>query len=72
MKLPGLNSRLSWWLPFDMKDKSNPWMFFRLLLLGILYGGGTPKNQDLRKESTRHLTAKDFLSFKLTVEATLD
>jgi hypothetical protein len=31
---------------FDRKDKSNPWIFFRSLLLEILYGGETSKNQE--------------------------
>ena len=37
---------------FDRKDKSNPWIFFRSLLLEILYGGETSKNQDFRKLSS--------------------
>jgi len=44
---------------FDMKDKSNLWIFFRLVLLEILYGGETSKNQDLRKQSLR---SRDCLS----------
>jgi len=35
---------------FDMKDKSNPRIFFRLLLLEILYGGEIFKNEDFRRD----------------------
>ena len=32
-------------------DKSNLWIFFRLLLLEILYGGETSKTQDFRRKN---------------------
>ena len=38
---------------FDMKNRPNPPALLHLLLLEVLYGGETSKNQNFRKEELR-------------------